>query len=117
MTNKPIKIIQQSICSILQKGRAQLETFSWKATALILTLCAPVFSFALDPTKDILVGAQGDITANFGPGSTFAFIVYAVELFSCAIAAGTTKKYWLFAGAILVPAITAIIWSVIAPAA
>lgn len=80
----------------------------------LMALLLPVFVFAdIDPNKDILAGAKSQITANFGPSSTAAWIVYIGEATFCSIKAMRTSNMNFFILAGVLPVATAILWAVI----
>ena len=75
-----------------------------KQKLFLIVLISTVVAFyignalALDPSTDILQGAKGDVTTNFGPGSTFMYVVLAVEIVSGIIAFNKTKNLVVLSG-------------------
>ena len=66
-----------------------------------------------DPSTDILTAAKTDITANIGPGSTFAWILYVVEIIGGVAAYMKTKNMLALVGVVVVMIFTVVAFSII----
>lgn len=86
---------------------------------LLLAMVATIFSFyignalAVDPSGDILKGAQTDINANFGTSSTVMYITYVIEIFLGIGAYIKTKNLFSLAGLIVVVMFTTVAFGLI----
>lgn len=71
------------------------------------------YGAAPDPSTDLLTGAKKDIVANMGPGSTFAWILYVVEIIGGAAAYMKTKNMLALVGVVVVLMFTVVAFTVI----
>jgi type IV conjugative transfer system pilin TraA len=74
----------------------------WAIAGIVFAAVATAFAAAPDPTKDLLTSAKTDITTNFGPGSTLAYIIYLIEVISGVAAYIKTKNLFALVGVIVV---------------
>lgn len=91
-----INIMQQKITSI-KKILSDQKLFLMSILAFVAAFYIGN-ALAVDPSTDILQGAKADVTTNFGPGSTFMYVVLAVEIVSGIIAFNKTKNLVVLSG-------------------
>lgn len=69
--------------------------------------------FAVDPAKDILGAAKGDISTNFGQSSTVMYGVYIAEIFAGVAAYIKSKNLFALLGLVIVVIFTSVGFSMI----
>ena len=87
-------------------------------TGLSLLCCyGLVLADNLDPSTDMLksAGAFSDVSANFGPSSNAALIVYAIEIMVGIGAYIKSKNLFSLLGLLVVVTFTAVAWALISP--
>ena len=80
---------------------------------LTFAMVHSVYAAGPDPSTDLLTAAKTDITANIGPGSTFAWILYVVEIIGGVAAYMKTKNMMALIGVVVVMIFTVVAFSVI----
>lgn len=93
-----------SIATVAKAGVLGLLAFAMVHSA---------YAGAPDPSTDLLTAAKTDITANIGPGSTFAWILYVVEIIGGVAAYMKTKNMLALVGVVVVMIFTIVAFSVI----
>ena len=68
---------------------------------------------AIDPSKDLLSADKGDITNNFGAGSTFMYIIYLIEIIAGVAAYIKTKNLLTLIGIVVVLIFTTVAFATI----
>lgn len=103
----------------INRIKQSLFRFARDKKLFLLIISGVLLSFivnnalAIDPTSDILSGAQADIKTNFGTSSTVMLIVYIVEIFAGISAYIKTKNLFALIGLVVVVLFTYIAFGLI----